>query len=77
MTTSTTASTRHPVSVLADVCDAIRKYFASGVRFAAEGNCSPEDLAEYIGIPLFERDVKVYRAWRQHYAETSNVRALA
>jgi hypothetical protein len=66
-----------PVHVLSEVCAAARGYFESGVKFSTKGSSTPDELAEHIGIPLFERDVKVYRAWRQHYAENSNVRAIA
>jgi hypothetical protein len=66
-----------PVHVLDDVCGAIRHYFASGEKFASAGDSTPVELADYIGLPLFERDVKVYRAWREHYADNSNVTAMS
>lgn len=35
------------------------------------------DCIEVMGIPHYEREIKVLRAWRQYYAETSNVQAIA
>jgi hypothetical protein len=55
-----------PVTVLERMCAMWRYYFQQ----------MPEGI-EYVGIPFYEREIKVLRAWRQHYAETSNVQAIA
>jgi hypothetical protein len=55
-----------PITVLEKMCAMWRYYFQQ----------MPDGI-EYVGIPYYEREIRVLRAWRQHYAETSNVRAIA
>jgi hypothetical protein len=62
-----------PIQALSDACKYFRFYYKSGERFAVPGDCNADEMADGIGIPLMERDVKVFRTWREYYAEKSNV----
>lgn len=55
-----------PITVLEKMCAMWRYYFQQ----------MPDGI-ELVGIPYYEREIKVLRTWRQHYAETSNVQAIA
>lgn len=55
-----------PVVALEQMCAVWRYYFQN----------MPEAV-EVMGIAHYEREIKVLRAWRQHYAQTSNVKAIA
>lgn len=54
-----------PINALETVCAIWRHYFQQ----------MPEGI-ESVGVPFYEREVKVLRCWRQYYAENSNVQAI-
>lgn len=51
-----------PIDALEVICMGWRHYFQNMPEFV-----------DFVDVPFFEREVKVMRAWRQHYAENSNV----
>jgi hypothetical protein len=56
-------------------CVAFKDYFT---RNCARNGGQPtvEDLSEMINLPGWEAEIRSLRAWRQHYAENSNVQAI-
>lgn len=65
-----------PVEALERVCAELRGYFAHCASESGPGGLTADELSDAVGLPLFERDAKVYRAWRDHYARTSNVKPI-
>jgi len=62
-----------PIDAMSMFCIAFKDYF---IRSSARhGGSSPsvDDLSEMIGLPFWEREIKVLRAWRQYYSEKTNV----
>lgn len=51
-----------PIRALETLCEMLRYYFQK----------MPECI-DVVGIPFYEREIKVMQAWRSHYAENSNV----
>ncbi|MGM4906279.1 GIY-YIG nuclease family protein [Tardiphaga sp. 866_E4_N2_1] len=64
-----------PIEAMCMFCVAFKDYF---IRNCAGDGAEPtvDDLSELIGLPHWEREIKVFRAWREHYAENSNVTSL-
>lgn len=64
-----------PIDAMSMFCVAFKDYFIRGCARHA-GSPSVDDLSEMIGLPFWEREIRVLRAWRDHYSRTSNVRSL-
>lgn len=51
-----------PIHALEVMCLSWRHYFQNAPQFI-----------DFVDVPFFEREAKVMRAWREYYAENSNV----
>jgi hypothetical protein len=61
-----------PIDAMSMVCVAFKDYFERGYAENG-GDALPQELCEMIGLPHWEREIKVLRAWRQYYSEKTNV----
>lgn len=63
-----------PIEALELACNSFRHHLE---RMKDKFDGSLDDHLKNCGVPQNELQVKAFRAWRQHYAETSNVQAIA
>jgi hypothetical protein len=63
-----------PIEALQLACNSFRNYLE---RMAPSLDVPLEDHLRHCGVLYGEREVKRFKAWRQYYAENSNVQAMA
>ena len=62
-----------PIDALEMACGSFRSYL-EGMSSKLEDSAG---VMELCGIPHNEREIRRFKAWRQYYAENSNVRSIA
>jgi hypothetical protein len=67
-----------PIECLETMCSYISEHFRGMERiYWKQGESTAAEFIEEIGIPHYLREAKVFRCWREYYAENSNVQAIA